>query len=113
MAGEKKFAAALLSHFLRILLFLCAIFLVPFVKGWVFATMWSWFVVTTFDLPAISVIQGTGIFLVFTLLQKQFFSEQQKKNTSDKLSPLAKEIIDMLIAPLFILGSGWVFFQFM
>lgn len=112
MAEKKPFAVAFVLSLSRILLFLCAIFLVPFVKGWAFSILWSWFMVTTFNLPPISVIQGTGIFLVFTLLQKQFFAEQQKK-TSNKPSILAKEIVDMLIAPLFIVGSGWIFFQFM
>ncbi len=112
MAGKNNYAVAFFQSLLRVLLFLCAIFIVPFVKGWALSNMWTWFMVKTFNLPDISIIQATGIFLIFTLLQKQFFAEQQK-NTSEKPSVLAKEIVDMLIAPLFIVGSGWIFFQFM
>jgi len=110
MAENTSKGTGFLHSVARILLFLCAILLVPFVKGWAFATLWSWFIVSTFDLAPLSTLQGTGCFLLFTLLQKQFFEDQQNRSTGN-LPALAKEIVDMLIAPLFIVGAGWIFYQ--
>jgi hypothetical protein len=112
MADKEQNRSGFLNTATRIVLFLCAILLVPFVKGWAFATLWFWFVVPTFGLEPLTILQGTGCFLLFTLLQKQFFADQQNRS-SQSPAVLAKEIVDMLIAPLFIVGSGWIFSQFL
>lgn len=85
------------------------IFLSSIIGGFVFMTLWKWFVVSTFNLPVISLAKAIGLMLFINYLKPKLEDKDEDISTVDKLG---KSFIKIITFALFILGLGWTIFQF-
>lgn len=75
--------------------------------GWVFSILWSWFVVPTFGLPALSVANAIGIrFMARTLSSLKLKDDSKKEKFSDWC-------LTTIMYPFVILGFGYIIHSFM
>ena len=51
-------------------------------NGWTFAKLWSWFIVSTFHLPTLSIAAAIGISIVVTYLTHQTDLNKEKSEKS-------------------------------
>lgn len=89
------------------------VLLVPSViySGYVFSTIWSWFIVTTFGLPELSVAAALGVAAVVGYLKVK-----PRDFTVEELSSeihFTRFLVIGLVYPTVALGYGWVVKQFM
>jgi hypothetical protein len=72
-------------------------------SGYVLSILWSWFMVTTFGLPELSIPQAIGLSLILGYFHRATTKEQ------DPAAALAV----VLVSPLIFLMIGWVVKGFM
>ena len=80
-------------------------------RGYVLTVLWAWFVVPTFNLPALALAPAIGLSLVVSYLTHQ--SDAAKASEGDFSERMARACAYALLLPLFVLGIGWVVHQFM
>jgi len=73
-----------------------------FLDAYVLTVLWSWFIVTTFHLPELTIYAAMGVALVVNYLTKQ--SDLAPKEIEDKVF---KEHVFGFIKPLLGLLIGW------
>jgi hypothetical protein len=76
-------------------------------NGWAVQTLWGWFVVPVFKVPALSLLQAAGLAVVIGYMT----TEVDTKKSEDK-SGAAIIVSVFLRAPLAVL-TGWVITWFM
>lgn len=89
-------------------LFLSAINIV--LSGYVISVLWLWFVVSTFNIAALSVAQAIGLALVVSYLTHQNQEENTEGSPSEKL---IKHFLTSVFRAVFALGIGWIVTLFM
>ena len=75
---------------------------VSLIDGWALATMWRWFVVPIFHLPALGLAYAIGIGLVASLLT------HQDKGKPDPSDTWYRPVTSALMRPLVTLGIAWI-----
>jgi hypothetical protein len=74
-------------------------------NGWVVSVMWGWFVVPTFGLPSLTVLQAVGLCLVLGMLIRNASSDNSEK---DKTERWVSAVAYAVGTPLFTLFVGWI-----
>jgi len=74
-------------------------------NGWVLSVLWGWFVVPTFGLPSLSVVEAIGIALIAAFLTHQYHSVPKEKTREYYLI--------LFFSPLIALFIGWLVHLFM
>ena len=77
-------------------------------NGFVFQTLWAWFIVPIFGLAALTVLQAVGVGLVVSFLTHQ--SDVQYKDLEEDST---KRLVVLVLRPLMILGVAWIVQLFM
>ena len=54
-------------------------------SGWALSLLWSWFIVTAFALPALSIPQALGLSLVVGYMTMQIREDDKKREWADVL----------------------------
>ncbi len=72
-------------------------------KGFVFSTLWFWFIVPTFRLPALSIPIACGISLTFALLTWEYKSSKDQ-TISDVITKMLYSMVGIMLA----LVIGWI-----
>ena len=72
-------------------------------NGWALAKLWSWFIVTTFDLPALSIPAAIGLAMVVSYLTQRL---DDKKSEDAYWEILVKGAVAATLKPLFALLFG-------
>ncbi len=72
-------------------------------NGWALAKLWSWFIVKTFELPALSIPAAIGLSMVVGYLTHQM---SDKKNEDEYLETLVKGAVVATVKPIFALLFG-------
>ena len=75
--------------------------------GWVFAKLWYWFVVPTFGLQALTIVQATGI--MFTLLYVKYRAPQKQNEERDWKTVIRGTIVHLSLTLL----VGYIIHLFM
>lgn len=70
--------------------------------GFVTATVWNWFVVPTFGLPAIGIPVAIGIDMLLTSILPI------EGNTPEKGKELSNALTKLILRPLVILSIAWI-----
>ncbi len=78
-------------------------------EGYVFTVLWGWFVVPTFNLPELSIPFALGICLVTSISTKSFRVGDIK---SHKNAAMLDALVLMIMKPIFFLGTGYIYLQF-
>jgi len=84
-----------------IILFLSAI-----IGGYIFMTMWAWFIAPAFNLPYLTLIQSIGVGFFVNYLKGRGSSEKTEIND------LTQQFILSTIYSLIVLFLGWVIHLF-
>ena len=81
-------------------------------NGLVLQRLWGWFMVGTFGLPALTIPQALGMWLVFGFIMQ---NEASSSNTEDKTAAEVEIRMWTVVIgrPLIALVFGWVVLQFM
>lgn len=81
------------------------------IAGFVFLTLWKWFVIPPFHLPAISLTQAIG--LMFTLrFLKGMKKDDGKKDMEETIKDLKEDFKSLIVYTGLVLVIGWIIFQF-
>lgn len=72
-------------------------------NGWALSKLWSWFIVTTFGLPALTIPAAIGLAMVVSYLTTKL---DDKKSEDKYWETLVKGAVIATIKPLFALGFG-------
>ena len=83
--------------------------LVALLGGWMFSYLWLWFVVPTFGLSPITVIQAVGLVITVGFLVKRGSSSKDSDTIEDVVTSMFLNIISMFV----IFGFGFIFSFFM
>ena len=78
-------------------------------SGYAFSVLWEWFVVSTFNLPGISIPQAIGLGLIVSFLAKDYMEDEKKK---EPFEILAKGFALGVCRPFFAIATGWIVLQF-
>jgi hypothetical protein len=100
MKQMNPITAMLLGTF-AILMLLVIMVPVALYYAWAASILWGWFIVPTFGLPPLTVLQMWGIFLTLEMLRPRF--EFEKKDNSE----WAHRLFALTLAPLLSLGIGY------
>ena len=73
------------------------------INGWALAKLWSWFIVTTFGLPALSIPAAIGLAMVVSYLTQHL---DDKKSEDSYWDILVKGAVAATLKPLFALLFG-------
>lgn len=79
-------------------------------NGWALATLWLWFVVPLFGLPALTVPYAVGLGLIVNFLTYQ--DTNNKKEGQEVFDAVITAIAVLVSRPLFAVLFGWVVLQF-
>ena len=82
---------------------LIGVLLIPILlwNGWAASTLWGWFIVPTFNAPAISITQAAGVALVVGVFRAKISSPKDEMKWSTR-------IVAIIIGPPISVGLGWV-----
>lgn len=84
-------------------------------NGWALSTLWGWFIVPLFGLPALSIPYALGISTIagFLLSANNTSKSDSKSNGDRELSTLFAELIALVVLrPAFAVLMGWIILQF-
>lgn len=84
-------------------------------NGWALSTLWGWFIVPLFGLPALSIPYALGISTIagFLLPANNTSKSDNKSNGDKELSTLFAELIALVVLrPAFAVLMGWIILQF-
>lgn len=66
-------------------------------EGYVFITLWKWFIIPTFQAPVLSIPVGIGIILTISLLTSRKSQKENEKNVGEKMAEILLYVILVLI----------------
>jgi hypothetical protein len=79
-----------------------------FVNGFVLSKLWSWFIVTTFGLDPLNIVQAIGLTIVVGFLTvRTNWNTDKDKTTAEKIS----QFVIALVAPFVTLLVGWIVYS--
>lgn len=79
-----------------------------FVNGFVLSKLWSWFVVTTFGMEPLTIVQALGVSIVIGFLtSKPVQDDDKNKTTTEKIA----KYIGIMLAPWVTLFAGWIVYS--
>lgn len=90
-------------------------FLLTIMSGFVFSKLWMWFIVSTFGLNPITIIQAVGVIIIASFLNKPsyYFYSYIEKNGEWAFKDEVKGIMFYIIINLLLLGFGYIYSLFM
>ncbi len=99
--------AALITNLIKLAFGIVAFIGSCFLDGFVLKTMWVWFVVGTFNVPALTLSIAMGLTCVATLLfwQKNYNAVEYQEGEEHYFGKFA-QVFSRTIAVLFIFGLG-------
>ena len=89
--------------------FIALVFINAIINGWVFSTLWSWFISGTFGLPELSIPVAIGIALTVSFLTTNGDIKAEEKGA---IEIMVGELIKSVLKCLTAVGGGWVVLQF-
>lgn len=93
-----------------VLLFIVADF---FLKGFVLATLWSWFIVPLFNIAEISVLNATGLIIIKAFLFRKNGNMFEVSSSDRDKSIFIGYSFGIILDSLGILLAGWIVKSFM
>lgn len=82
-------------------------------NGYALTALWDWFIVSTFKLESLSLIQAVGVALTVGYLTKGIPSKDpdyKDKSQSDKIQ---EYLLTLALKPTVCMFFGYIYFQFM
>lgn len=77
----------------------------PIINGFVFSKLWFWFIVPTFQMQPLRVIEAIGIIFLINFTR----AERNKEADKDKFwETFVSDMVFIVLMAGFVLLSGWV-----
>lgn len=99
---------------LAFLLFIAAVVGLAMYSGFAISLLWGWLIVSTFNVPAITVVQGIGLSLFSGYFLRHLATKEFEK---DDEKSVAEKVVDGLGKSFFtitmFIGFGWIVSLFM
>ena len=94
-----------MENFGKFMTVLLAMIISPVINGFVFSKLWLWFIVPTFQIQTLRVVEAIGIILLINFIRVK----RDKEASKDKLwETLALNMIFVVLMAGFALFSGWI-----
>ena len=100
-----------MENFGKFIAILLTMIINPIIRGYVFISLWGWFVVTTFNLNPLRLVEGIGLMFVFGYLTTKLNVDE--KNDTSLVEKLLTHTISQIIYAVMILLFGYILVQFM
>lgn len=100
-----------MENFGKFIAILLTMIINPIIRGYVFISLWGWFVVTTFNLNPLRLVEGIGLMFVFGYLTTKLNVDE--KNDTSLVEKLLTHTISQIIYAGMILLFGYILVQFM
>lgn len=97
-----------MENFGKFCFIILALIVSSIVGGWVFQTLYWWFIVPIFTLPALSLPQAIGI----SYLVRYMTAQEQRSEDSD-IEDLFKRFAKSFVMSFVVLGIGWIITLFL
>ena len=79
--------------------------------GWAISNLWEWFIVPTFHLQPLSVVQAIGLSMVVSYMSHTYVDTPEREESA--AAKIGRVIGMAIFRPVFAVGFGWVIHQFM
>lgn len=80
------------------------------ISGFVFQTLWGWFIVPTFTMQPMTLIQAIGISFFISYIKRNLDKENDDEFSMEFV---VKGLVISVVMALLILGLGWIITLFM
>jgi len=99
-----------MENFGKFIATLIIMFCVPIMTGFVFAQLWQWILVPTFELQPLRLIEAIGIMLILGYV---LIKVKAKKEPNDEFIDLLKGVVKAVVISGLALFYGWIITLFM
>ena len=83
------------------------------INGYVFSTLWGWFIIPIFGLTALSIPQAIGISMIVSFLTYQFQPSNKQNTKEDDQKDMITRILHLVLYPITVLAVGYIVKGFM
>lgn len=80
-------------------------------RGYVLSILWGWFIVPTFSLPPLLIVQAIGLSCVITAFGSPFM--KKTKSSNDPKTEMIQLMANLAVGPAFMLLVSWPVTWFM
>ena len=92
-----------MENFGKFMIIVLSIIISPIINGFVFSKLWLWFIVPTFQIQPLRIVEAIGIvFLINFILSKRV------EETKEFWENFIKNVIFIILMGGFALLSGWI-----
>lgn len=97
--------------FFKVCFTIIAIAVVALISGFTLQTLWSWFIVPTFSIQPLTIIQAVGIsfFIKYLQMSLKDFKNSEPVSVSEKI----KIFVMFVVIKVYVLALGWIITLFM
>jgi hypothetical protein len=94
-----------MENFGKFMTVVLAMIISPIINGFVFSKLWFWFIVPTFQMQPLRVVEAIGIIFLINFIRVK----RNKESDKDKLwETFASNMVFTVLMAGFALLSGWV-----
>jgi hypothetical protein len=92
-----------MANFGKFMAIVLGIIISPIINGFVFSKLWVWFIVSTFQIQPLRVVEAIGIIFVLN-----FVFSKRIQQTGEFWENFISDIIFIVLTGGFALLSGWI-----
>jgi len=82
----------------------------PIIRGYVVIKLWAWFIVPTFEMNELRLVEAIGIMFLIGYLSA---NNNNNNNNKEFWERFAENIIFLLVLSGYVLFAGWIIQMFM
>jgi len=98
-----------MEKFGKLMAILLVMVLLPIMNGFVFSKLWGWFIVPTFNMAPIRIVEAIGIIFIIGFVTAKY-QKQSEENFWSEFAIRISFVVSLAFATLFM---GWVLNHFM
>ena len=83
----------------------------PIIRGYVFLSLWAWFIVPTFSVNPLRLIEAIGLMFIVGYLSTKFNLDEKEHEKSFAERMITATLIQLFYSGIVLL-FGWIIFQF-
>lgn len=94
-----------MENFGKFMLILLVMTITPIIGGFVFSKLWLWFIVPTFQIQPLRIVEAIGIMYLINFTRAK---RDKQVNTDTFWETFTSDVIFIILTSAFVLFSGWV-----
>jgi hypothetical protein len=96
-----------MENFGKFMAFILSLIILPIINGFVFCKVWGWFIVDTFNVQPLRIIEGIGLLIVISFVFARI-PEKEK----DYWEAIGNKVLYTIVYALLILLIGYLYSLF-